>query len=91
MRAARRLRRVGSPAWPAVAVGPDSVEVGPRALRLGDGWCRSFAVVGYPREVARGWLEPLTTLPVRLDVSVHIDPVPAEVAAERLRRQLARL
>ncbi|HZT67378.1 MAG TPA: DUF87 domain-containing protein [Acidimicrobiales bacterium] len=91
MRAARIFRRVGPQAWPAVPLGPDSVEVQPRALRLGDGWCRSFAVVGYPREVARGWLEPLTTLPARLDVSVHIDPVPTELAAERLRRQLARL
>jgi len=79
------------PASPAGGFGPDSVEVHPRALHLGDGWCRSFAVIGYPREVGRGWLEPLTHLPGRLDVSVHIEPVPAEIAAERLRRQLARL
>ncbi|MHB1509979.1 MAG: VirB4 family type IV secretion system protein [Acidimicrobiales bacterium] len=76
---------------PATPFGPDSVEVHPRALRVGDGWCRSFAVTGYPREVGRGWLEPLCAHPGRLDVAVHIDPVPAEVAAERLRRQLARL
>jgi type IV secretory pathway VirB4 component len=75
----------------ATAFGPDAVEVRPRALRVGDGWCASFAVVGYPREVAHGWLEPLTAHPGRLDVAVHIEPVPATVAAERLRRQLARL
>jgi len=78
-------------AKPATPFGPDSVEVHPRALRVGDGWCRSFAVTGYPREVGRGWLEPLCAHPGRLDVAVHIEPVPAEVAAERLRRQLARL
>jgi len=78
-------------AKPATPFGPDSVEVHPRALRVGDGWCRSFAVTGYPREVGRGWLEPLCAHPGRLDVALHIDPVPAEVAAERLRRQLARL
>ena len=71
--------------------GPDGVEVGARSLRVGDGWCRSFAVVGYPREVALGWLEPLATHPGRLDVSVHIEPVSGPVAADRLRRQLARL
>ena len=60
-------------------------------MQVGDGWCRSFAVVGYPREVALGWLEPLAAHPGRLDVSVHIEPVPAQVAADRLRRQLARL
>jgi hypothetical protein len=78
-------------AKPATPFGPDSVEVHPRALRVGDGWCRSFAITGYPREVGRGWLEPLCAHPGRLDVALHIDPVPAEVAAERLRRQLARL
>jgi type IV secretory pathway VirB4 component len=75
----------------ATAFGPDAVEVRPRALRVGDGWCASFAVVGYPREVAHGWLEPLTAHPGRLDVALHVEPVSATVAAERLRRQLARL
>ncbi len=86
------LARIPRPAAkPATPFGPDSVEVRPRALRVGDGWCRSFAVTGYPREVGRGWLEPLCAHPGRLDVAVHIDPVPAALAAERLRRQLARL
>jgi len=86
------LIRIPRPAAkPATPFGPDSIEVHPRALRVGDGWCRSFAITGYPREVGRGWLEPLCAHPGRLDVAVHIDPVPAEVAAERLRRQLARL
>ncbi len=86
------LARIPRPAAkPATPFGPDSVEVHPRALRVGDGWCRSFAVIGYPREVGRGWLEPLCAHPGRLDVAVHIDPVPAALAAERLRRQLARL
>jgi len=76
---------------PATPFGPDSVEVHPRALRVGEGWCRSFAVTGYPREVGRGWLEPLCAHPGRLDVALHIAPVPAALAAERLRRQLARL
>ena len=76
---------------PPSPFGPDSVEVGPRALRVGDGWCRSFAIVGYPREVRHGWLEPLTAHPSRLDIALHVEPVPAEIAANRLRRQLARL
>jgi len=76
---------------PPSPFGPDSVEVGPRALRVGEGWCRSFAIVGYPREVRHGWLEPLTAHPSRLDIALHVEPVPAEIAANRLRRQLARL
>ena len=87
----KQLRPADRPTPPASGFGPDSAEVQPRALRVGDGWCASFAVVGYPREVARGWLEPLACQPGRIDVSLHVEPVPAEVAAERLRRQLARL
>jgi type IV secretory pathway VirB4 component len=95
----RRFTGSGAPTAPmgrhAVArrspFGPDSVEVGARTLRVGDGWCASFAVVGYPREVSLGWLEPLTAYPGRLDVSLHVEPIPAQVAADRLRRQMARL
>ena len=81
----------GTKAWPPATSGPEAVEVRPRSLRLGDDWCASFCVVGYPREVGLGWLEPLTTHPGRLDVSLHVEPVAPAVAAERLRRQLARL
>ncbi len=86
-----RPRRSHGSGRPASAFGPDAVEVGPRSLRVGDGWCASLAVTGYPREVGHGWLEPLTAHPGRLDVAIHVEPVRADVAAERLRRQLARL
>ncbi|TMQ92032.1 conjugal transfer protein TraC [Actinomadura soli] len=56
-----------------------------------DGCCASFAITGYPREVGAGWLEPLLTYPGRLDVSLHVEPIPPMIAAQRLRRQLARL
>ncbi|MGH9076440.1 MAG: VirB4 family type IV secretion system protein [Acidimicrobiales bacterium] len=93
-RVGRRLvgQLIGTaPSRPAASFGPDAVEVRPRALRLGGEWCRTFTVTGYPREVGRGWLEPLSTHPGRLDVAVHIVPVPPAIAADRLRRQLARL
>ncbi|WP_301174578.1 VirB4 family type IV secretion system protein [Actinomadura geliboluensis] len=61
------------------------------SLEMPDGCCASFAVAGYPREVGAGWLEPLLTYPGRLDVSLHVEPIPPMVAAQRLRRQLARL
>jgi type IV secretory pathway VirB4 component len=92
----RRLGELATPpddtdsGGPLLAAGA-GVEVGARRLRLGAGWCASFAVVGYPAEVGAGWLEPLAGYPGRLHVALHIDPVPAQVAAERLRRQLGRL
>lgn len=68
-----------------------AVEIAPRHVCLDGSVCTSFAVVGYPREVGHGWLEPLLTYPGRLDVSLHVEPIPPMVAADRLRRQLARL
>lgn len=70
---------------------PASVTVGARHLELDGQPCASFAVCGYPGEVSPGWLEPLLTYPGRLDVSLHIEPVPAEAAAAQLRKRLARL
>jgi type IV secretory pathway VirB4 component len=48
-------------------------------------------VVGYPREVGPAWLEPLLAYPGDADIALHVESVPPALAAERLRRQLARL
>lgn len=70
---------------------PVSVLVAPRHVDVGGGLSQTLTVTGYPREVSPAWLEPLTTYPARVDVSLHIEPVPAAIAATGLRRQLARL
>ncbi len=81
----------GQPATADAVAGPDSVEVAPRHLRIGGWWAATLAVTGYPSEVGPGWLEPLTSYPGRLDVALHIEPVPPAVAAAQLRKQRARL
>jgi type IV secretory pathway VirB4 component len=91
----RRARpRPTTPARPPAAggvPGPDSIQVAPRHVRVGDWWAATLAVTGYPAEVGLGWLEPLTSYPGRLDVSLHIEPIPPPVAAAQLRKQRARL
>ncbi|MFI0425167.1 VirB4 family type IV secretion system protein [Spongiactinospora sp. 9N601] len=72
-------------------IGPDLVTVRPRHIEVPDGVCTTLAIAGYPRDVGPGWLEPLLTHPGRLDVSLHIEPIPSLVAADRLRKRLARL
>jgi len=67
------------------------VRVGPDGLDVDGLVCRTLVVTGYPRDVGPGWLSPLLTLDVRSDVALHVRPVPPAVAAERLRRQLARM
>jgi type IV secretory pathway VirB4 component len=74
----------------AGTVAPASVEVAPRMLRVGDGYAATLVVTGYPAEVGPAWLEPLLSWPGRLDLALHIDPLPAPIAASRLRKQRAR-
>ncbi|WP_262285550.1 VirB4 family type IV secretion system protein [Micromonospora sp. MA102] len=59
-------------------------------LRVGDGYAATLVVTGYPAEVGPAWLEPLLSWPGRLDLALHIDPLPAPIAAARLRTQRAR-
>jgi type IV secretory pathway VirB4 component len=72
-------------------VGLGSAQVSPRWLRIGDGYASTLVVTGYPAEVGPAWLEPLLAWPGRLDLSIHIDPLPTPIAASRLRTQRARL
>lgn len=89
----RRLRRRSSAPPPPLGLpGPPALQVAPRHLRVGERTLTTtLAVTGYPREVRSGWLEPLLDHAGPADVAVHVEPVPPPVAAERLRRQLARL
>lgn len=70
---------------------PDAVEVGGRSVRVGDDHSATLAVVGYPAEVGAGWLEPVLSYPGRVDVALHIEPIPPVVASDRLRKQRGRL
>jgi type IV secretory pathway VirB4 component len=71
--------------------GPDGVEVAGRHVRAGEDYAATLAVTGYPAEVGAGWLEPILAYPGRVDVALHIEPVPPQVAADRLRKQRGRL
>jgi type IV secretory pathway VirB4 component len=88
--ALKRTKNRPAPALAGLPL-PDAVEVEPKRLRVGEGWRSTVAVTGYPREARLGWLEPLVAHPGAVDVSMHVEPIPAPVAADRLRRQLARL
>src|SRR6266700_4917572 len=72
-------------------LGPPALELEHDRVRIGARWRASFAVTGYPREVSRGWLAPLLHAARDADVSLHIEAVPPPLAADRLRRQRARL
>ena len=85
------LRRREGRRGPVGLPGPQAVRVEATWLEAGGTLHRTLAVTGYAREVGPGWLEPLLDHPGPIDVALYLEPVPAAVAAERLRRQLARL
>jgi type IV secretory pathway VirB4 component len=70
---------------------PAALSVTPWHVKVGDGYSATFAVTGYPAEVGPAWLDPLLSYPGRVDVAMHITPVPAQTAAPMLRKQRARL
>src|SRR5439155_619898 len=87
----RRRRSSANGAQTGSLLGPPALELERGAARVGSGWTRTLAVVGYPREVARGWLEPLLRAAGELDLALHVEPLAPALAADRLRRQRARL
>lgn len=70
---------------------PGRVEVAPRAVCIDGRWAATLVVVGLPSQVHPAWLEPLTSYPAPLEVALHVESVPPQIAARQLRRQLARL
>jgi len=70
---------------------PAVLQVTPTHVRVGDGYAATYAVCGYPAEVGPAWLVPLLSYPGRVTVAVHVQPVPAPIAAPMLTRQRARL
>ncbi len=59
-------------------------------VRAGERWQQTYAVTGYPREVGYGWLAPLLRGAPDVEVALHVEPFPAEIATQRLNKQRAR-
>lgn len=88
-RSRKSLRRIRFGSQSAFV--PQSLTVSARHVEVGADWVSTLAVTGYPREVAGGWLAPLLAHPGRVDLALHIDPIDPATAANRLRRQQARI
>jgi type IV secretory pathway VirB4 component len=71
-------------------LGPAALELHTDHVRVGQRWQQTFAISGYPREVGYGWLTPLLSSAGELDLSLHVEPFPSELAAQRLQKQRAR-
>jgi type IV secretory pathway VirB4 component len=58
-------------------------------MRVGERWCTTVSVTGYPSEVSQAWLSPLLNYAGPVEVSLHVSPQPTDTAASYLKRQLS--
>src|SRR5258708_8985697 len=70
---------------------PEALEITPRAVKAGDTWFRTLAIVGWPREVSAGWLQPLLSWRGGPHTALDLQPGAHHNAAPPLPQQQARL
>src|SRR2546429_9660587 len=68
---------------------PEALEITPRAVKAGDTWFRTLAIVGWPREVSAGWLQPLLSWRGAADIAPYFEPVAHDTAAPPLHKERA--
>src|SRR2546421_2918180 len=69
---------------------PEALEITPRAVKAGDTWFRTLAIVGWPREVSAGWLQPLLSWRGGSDIAPYFEPIANDTAARHPPKQRAR-
>jgi hypothetical protein len=74
-----------------VELWPDAAVIEARRMACGDGHAAVLVLTGYPAQLPLGWLEILVGQHARISVALHLDGVPADVAASRLHRRRSRL
>ena len=69
---------------------PTEVTVNRREVRVGDRLVRALHLGNWPRSLAPGFLQALMATGAPMDLSLHLGPIPASVAARTLEWQKVR-
>src|SRR5690348_1207055 len=72
-------------------IAPAAVEVARDHLRLEYQYARVLVVIGYPRSVVPGWLEPLLEFEHAIEVSLHVQPLETASIVKLLSHKLVQL
>src|SRR5260221_4016267 len=72
-------------------IAPSSAEVDFRFIRIGNKFYRTLFIVGYPRYVSTGWLEPIIDFENSLDLSMFIYPAFVDDVLSNLKRKIAEM
>jgi DNA helicase HerA-like ATPase len=68
---------------------PPAIKYMPEYFEVGKLFCCSMAVTFYPRELFPGWMQGLTSIDIRSDISMHIHPVEKRLVDMYLKRKMA--
>lgn len=72
-------------------IAPSSVEVDFKSIRVGNLFCRTYFIVGYPRYVSVGWLSSLIDFDYSLDISMFVYPMYTDDILTNLKRKIAEM
>jgi len=72
-------------------IAPESMEILPHHLRLGNKFLRTIFVVSYPRYISVGWFAPLINLNSTFDIAMYFYPVKSAIILKQLRKKVGNL
>ncbi len=72
-------------------IAPSSVEVDFKYIRIGEKFFTTLFVVGYPRFVSPGWLEPIIDFDHTLDIAMFCYPTSSSDVLDDLKRKIAEM
>lgn len=72
-------------------IAPSSVEVDFKYIRVGEKFFTTLFVVGYPRFVSPGWLEPIIDFDYTLDIAMFCYPTSSSDVLDDLKRKIAEM
>jgi conjugal transfer ATP-binding protein TraC len=64
---------------------PEKMEIFPSSLKLDGLFCRTVAVLSYPRFLSTGWLSSMINMPEIMDIAIHISPADTGLMLKKLR------
>ena len=73
------------------ALRPSKVHFFPDHTVVGSEYVRVLQVEDYPARLPVGFLTPLLNMPARVDVTLHVSPIPQDLALVMLQREVVRV
>jgi type IV secretory pathway VirB4 component len=72
-------------------IAPESFEVTPHYLKLGEKYLRTIFVISYPRYISVGWFAPIINLNTTFDISMFFYPIKSAIILKQLKNKVGAL